>query len=173
MELEQAVSPEAAYLITSLLKGVFERGTARSVSSRMRFPAAGKTGTTNDNRDAWFAGYTPRLAALVWVGYDKPRSIGRTGSQAALPIWTDFMGRTSDWLVTEDFVPPPGIVFREVDRMSGGLATRACTDRITEAFLVGTEPTEPCNLHPDGAASEGPGERRKRNVFRRVMDWFR
>jgi penicillin-binding protein 1B len=173
MELEQAISPEVAYLITSLLKGVFERGTARSVSSRIRVPAAGKTGTTNDNRDAWFAGYTPRLAALVWVGYDKPRSIGRTGSQAALPIWADFIGRASDWLVTEDFVPPSGIVFAEVDRMSGGLATRACTDRITEAFLVGTEPTESCDLHSDETVEDGLGERSERNVFRKVLDWFR
>jgi hypothetical protein len=83
------------------------------------------------------------------------------------------MGRASDWLVTEDFVPPSGIVFREVDRMSGGLPTRACTDRITEAFLVGTEPTEPCYLHPEERVEEGPGERREKNVLRKVLDWFR
>ena len=59
------------------------------------------------------------------------------------------------------------------DRMSGRLATRACTDTITEAFLVGTEPIEPCNLHPDQAVEERPGERRKTNMFRRVLDWFR
>jgi penicillin-binding protein 1B len=173
MELTQAVSPEAAYLITSLLKGVFERGTARSVSGQIEVAAAGKTGTTNDSRDAWFAGYTPRLAALVWVGYDKPRSIGRSGSQAALPIWADFIRSTSDWLVTEDFVPPPGIVVRDIDRVSGRLATDACTDVITEAFLTGTEPMELCPLHLEASVEADKGDRQKQGVFRRMFDWFR
>jgi penicillin-binding protein 1B len=173
MELEQAVSPEAAYLITSLLKGVFERGTARSVSGKIGFPVAGKTGTTNDNRDAWFAGYTPRLAALVWVGFDKPRSIGRSGSQAALPIWADFIRSTSGWLVTEDFVPPAGVVFREIDRTSGLLATPACPDTISEVFLPGTEPTEFCNLHPDDSVHREPLRKGRKGLFRRVLEWFR
>ncbi len=173
MELEQAVSPEVAYVVTSMLQGVFERGTAQSASSRIRVPAAGKTGTTNDSRDAWFAGYTPRLAALVWVGFDKPESIERSGSQAALPIWTDFIRNTSDWLVTEDFVPPPGVVFREIDRLSGLLATSGCTEKIREVFVEGTEPTEPCPLHPDDSMDKGPGKGPRKGVFRKVLDWFR
>ncbi len=173
MELKQAVSPQAAFLITYLLEGVMERGTGRSVAGRLTVPAAGKTGTTNDSRDAWFAGYTPRLAALVWVGFDRPRSLGLSGARAALPIWADFIQGTSDWLVTEPFVPPPGIVFRKIDRLTGRLATPACTDTITEAFLEGTEPTEPCPLHPAGKGKEGPARKGKRGVFRKILDWFR
>jgi len=172
MELKQAVSPGVAYVVTSLLQGVFERGTARSAHGKLKAPAAGKTGTSNDSRDAWFAGYTPRLAALVWIGFDKPRPIGRSGSQAALPIWADFMASTSDWLVPEDFLPPPGVVFREIDRTSGFLATRACPDRITEVFLEGTEPTEFCTLHPDDAVERCPGKKAKRGLFRKILDWF-
>lgn len=173
MEVEQAVSPEVAYVITSLLKGVCERGTARAVAGRISVPVAGKTGTTNDSRDAWFAGYTSRLAALVWVGFDQPRSIGKTGSQAALPIWTDFIRSTSDWLVAEEFVPPPGVVFRKIDRLTGLLATKACTDTITEVFLKGTEPRDPCPLHPDESTEQGPGKKVRRGVLRRMFDWFR
>ncbi len=174
MELEQAVSPQVAYVITSLLKGVIERGTARSVAGKLGVPAAGKTGTTNDYRDAWFAGYTPRLAALVWVGFDEPRSIGRTGSQAALPIWADFIRRASAWLVTEDFVPPPGVVFRKIDRLSGLLATASCTDTIREVFIEGTEPQEPCPLHPAaGSTGQGRREGARKGLFRKVLDWFR
>lgn len=173
MALEQAISPEVAYVITSLLKGVFERGTARSVSGKISVPAAGKTGTTNESWDAWFAGYTPRLTALVWVGFDKPKSIGRSGSQAALPIWAEFIRNTSDWLVTEEFMPPPGVVFLEIDRLSGFPATKACTDTITEVFIAGTEPTGPCPLHPDGSTEKGSGKMPRRGVFPRVLDWFR
>jgi penicillin-binding protein 1B len=173
MDLEQAVSPEVAYVITSLLKGVFERGTARSVSGKITVPAAGKTGTTNESRDAWFAGYTPRLTALVWVGFDKPKSIGLSGSQAALPIWAEFIRNTSDWLVTEDFVPPAGVVFVEIDRLSGFRATKGCTDTITEVFIAGTEPTEPCPLHPDDSMEKGHGKKTGRGVFGKMLDWFR
>ncbi len=173
MEVEQAVSPEIAFLVTSLLKGVCERGTARSAAGKLGLPAAGKTGTSNENRDAWFAGYTPRLASLVWVGFDKPAGIGKPGSQAALPIWIDFMGGVSDWLVAEDFVAPPGIVFREIDRQSGLLATKACPDTIEEAFLKGTEPTGFCTLHPGDSPEKGPEKDKRRGVFRRVLDWFR
>lgn len=173
MEVEQAVSPEVACVITSLLKGVCERGTARAVSGRLRAPVAGKTGTTNDSRDAWFAGYTTRLASLVWVGFDTPRSIGKTGSQAALPVWIDFIESASDWIVAEDFLPPPGVVFREIDRLSGLLATKACPDTIREVFLEGTEPTGFCPLHPGDSADQGPGKKSRKGVFRRVLDWIR
>ncbi len=173
MDLERAVSPEVAYVVTSMLQGVFERGTARSASAGIPVPAAGKTGTTNDSRDAWFGGYTPRLAALVWVGFDEPESIGRSGSQAALPIWADFVRNTADWLVSEDFAPPPGVVFREIDRLSGLLATSVCPDTIREAFIEGTEPTRPCPLHPGEGSHPDPGRGSRKGVFRKVLDWFR
>jgi len=173
MELRQAVSPQAAYLITHSLKGVFKRGTARLFGPKVPVPAAGKTGTTNDYYDAWFAGYTPQLSALVWVGFDQPRSLELSGSQAALPIWVDFINRIAGELSQEDFLPPPGIVFHKVDRISGQLATPACTDTIVEAFIAGTEPTEKCENHAGVYSKDHGTVKRKKGLFRRVFDLFR
>lgn len=173
MELKRAVSPESAFLITNLLKGVIERGTAFSISEKITVPAAGKTGTTNDYRDAWFVGTTSRLLALVWVGFDQPRSIGFSGSGAALPIWGDFMKSASGSIVSDDFLPPPGIVFCKIDRISGGQATSECTDTIREAFIAGTEPTAPCPLHPETVTESKPGKPKKRGLFRKFKDLFR
>ncbi|MBI3606385.1 MAG: PBP1A family penicillin-binding protein [Nitrospirae bacterium] len=146
--VEQVVSPEEAYLITSLLQGVVERGTGRGVRA-LGFdrPVAGKTGTTSDFRDAWFVGYTPDTLALVWVGFDHNRPLQLTGAQAALPIWTDVMRRVTEGEPPTDFTPPPGIVLRQVDPASGLLSNRQCPDAITEAFLAGTEPTGWCGDH--------------------------
>jgi membrane carboxypeptidase/penicillin-binding protein len=106
---------------------------------------AGKTGTTSDFRDAWFVGYTPETLALVWVGFDHNRPLNLTGAAAALPIWTDIMRRVTAAEPIRDFVPPPGIVLRQIDPGSGLLSTRQCPDAITEAFLEGTEPTATCS----------------------------
>ena len=146
--VEQVISPEEAYLITSLLQGVVERGTGRGVRA-LGFdrPVAGKTGTTSDFRDAWFVGYTPETLALVWIGFDRNRPLQLTGAQAALPIWTDIMRRVTDGEPTTEFTPPPGIVLRQVDPASGLLSNRQCPDGITEAFLKGTEPTGSCGDH--------------------------
>lgn len=143
--VEQVVSPQEAYLLTSLLQGVIERGTGRGVRA-LGFdrPVAGKTGTTSDFRDAWFVGYTPETLALVWVGFDHNTSLKLSGAQAALPIWTDVMRRVTTTESVADFTAPPGVVFRQVDPTSGLLSTRACPDAITEAFIVGTEPTRSC-----------------------------
>jgi len=174
MELKRAVSPKTAFLITNLLKGVIQRGTGFSVSDRITVPTAGKTGTTNEYRDAWFVGYTSNLLALVWVGFDKPQSIGFGGSRAALPIWADFITEASGTLPPEDFLPPPGIVFKKIDGVSGRLATSSCQDTLEEAFLAGTEPTESCPLHPEVSKPEKrkDGEKRK-GLFRRFRDLFR
>ena len=141
-----AVSPEAAYLVTSLLTGVIDRGTGRMVRA-LGFdrPAAGKTGTSSGLHDAWFAGYTPELVALVWVGYDQPRSIGLTGAQAALPIWTRFMQHAVEGEPVSSFTPPAGVVSRRIDPASGTLATWKCADGVPEWFLAGTEPSDSCN----------------------------
>ncbi len=146
--VEQVISPEEAYLITSLLQGVVERGTGRGVRA-LGFdrPVAGKTGTTSDFRDAWFVGYTPETLVLVWVGFDRNRPLQLTGAQAALPIWTDIMRRVTEGEPPTDFTPPPGIVLRQVDPASGLLSNRQCPDAITEAFLAGTEPTGWCGDH--------------------------
>jgi len=143
----RVLSPQAAYLITNLLKGVLSEGTAASAAA-LGFSgvAAGKTGTTDDLRDAWFVGYTPDILALVWVGYDDNRALGLTGAQAALPIWVDFMmssGRVSD----ADFREPEGMVREKVDPETGQLATWKCPEKIEEIFIEGTEPTQRCETH--------------------------
>ena len=141
----EAVSPEVAYLVTSLLSGVIDHGTGRRVRS-LGFdrPAAGKTGTSSHLHDAWFAGYTPELVALVWVGYDQPKPIGLTGSQAALPIWTQFMQQALDGEPLREFVRPEGIISRKIDPATGKLATWRCPGGAEEWFIAGTEPRESC-----------------------------
>jgi penicillin-binding protein 1A len=142
----QVIRPEIAYLITNLLKGAIERGTGWKAAEISR-PAAGKTGTTNDYRDAWFIGYTPDLLAGVWVGYDDHRTIGpkETGARAALPIWLGFMKRALTGREPEEFPVPDGIVFREIDPRSGLLNTANCNPSLREAFLAGTEPKQYCD----------------------------
>jgi penicillin-binding protein 1B len=143
--VEQVIAPEEAYLMTALLQGVIDRGTGRAVRALgFTKPAAGKTGTTSDFRDAWFVGYTPETLALVWVGFDHNQSLKLTGSEAALPIWTRIMQRVTATEPERAFVPPPGIVLRQIDPASGLLSARQCPDGITEAFLKGTEPKSTC-----------------------------
>jgi penicillin-binding protein 1B len=104
---EKVLSPQLAYMMNDLLKGVLDRGTG-AAARRLGFarPAAGKTGTTNDYKDAWFVGYTPDLLAVVWVGYDGPAKIGLSGAEAALPIWTEFMKNATANMPVTDFIPP-------------------------------------------------------------------
>lgn len=141
----QAMKPETAYIITNLLKGVIERGTGGKARELGR-PVAGKTGTTNDYRDAWFIGYTPSLVAGVWVGYDDQRSLGpkATGSRAALPVWLDFMKQAHQNQDPVDFSIPNGILFRNIDPRTGLLSTEQCKQSLREAFLPGTEPHKFC-----------------------------
>lgn len=143
---EQVMKPETAYLITNLLRGVIEKGTAWKARELDR-PAAGKTGTTNDFRDAWFIGYTPGLVAGVWVGYDDHQSIGpkETGARTALPIWLEFMKKSLDNREKEDFTVPDGIVFRQIDPRTGMLSTENCKQTYLEAFMPGTEPRKFCD----------------------------
>jgi len=141
----QVIKPETAYLTTYLLKGVIERGTGWNARELGR-PAAGKTGTTNDFRDAWFIGYTPLLVAGVWVGYDNESNIGdkETGARAALPIWLDFMKKAHSGRETEDFAAPAGIIFKQIDPRTGLLSTENCRQSVREAYLPGTEPRQYC-----------------------------
>ncbi|MBI2080225.1 MAG: PBP1A family penicillin-binding protein [candidate division NC10 bacterium] len=145
-----AVSPQAAFVLTHLLRGTLERGTgAAAAALGLSRPAAGKTGTTDDFRDAWFVGYTPTIAVGVWVGFDREEPLRLGGAVAALPMWVDFL----ESLPAEepaDFAVPPGVLFRTVDPTTGGLATWECPVRVEEAFLEGTEPTAACPAHPGG-----------------------
>jgi penicillin-binding protein 1B len=149
VRVEKVLSPQAAFMINYLLEGVMDRGTAES-ARRMGFnrPAAGKTGTTNDTKDAWFVGYTPDLLAVVWVGFDNQSKLGLSGAQAALPIWTEFMKQATAGMPVSDFLPPPGIKLVDIDPLSGQLATPTCPNVIREAFLEGEEPRTTCPLHP-------------------------
>lgn len=141
-------SPESAFLVTDMLRSVLNFGTAKEIRARgFTADAAGKTGTTNDTRDAWFVGYTPDVLAAVWVGFDDNRPLGLTGSQAALPIWTRFMKAAVSGREKVRFVPPPGITFVEIDPATNRRANPNCPSPQREAFRRGTAPTELCTLH--------------------------
>jgi len=108
VRVEQILTPGVAFMMNSLLKGVLDRGTAAQARAwGFNRPAAGKTGTTNDYKDAWFVGYTPDLLAVVWVGFDNQSKLGLSGAQAALPIWTEFMKNATASMPVTDFVAPP------------------------------------------------------------------
>ncbi|MGF6227388.1 penicillin-binding protein 1A [Inquilinus ginsengisoli] len=133
--------PIANYQMISILQGVTQRGTAARLAG-LGLPLAGKTGTTNDSNDVWFVGFSPRLAVGIYVGYDKPRSLGAgaTGGSIAVPIFSDFI---QDALAGQDpgaFAVPSGVSFAYVDRRSGYSAEPGGSDVIMEAFRPGTEP---------------------------------
>ncbi len=146
-KIRDAIRPEVAFTLTNMLRGVVENGTGKAAKALHR-DVAGKTGTTNSYNDAWFAGYTPQLAATVWTGFDDNRSMGRgeTGGRTAAPIWTDFMSGALRNKPSLAFTPPQGIVIRKIDRQSGKLATHRCEDTFEEVFVEGTEPTGYCKL---------------------------
>ena len=161
-----AISDVTAFLMSTMMADVINAGTgARARRLGFTLPAAGKTGTTNDFNDAWFVGYTPHLAAGVWVGFDQPHTIVPNGFAAdiAVPAWATFMKAATKNDKPEWLLPPPGITTATVCRISGKLATEGCQDvevvtkddRIehrsmiyTEYFARGTEPTSYCDLHP-------------------------
>jgi len=145
----EIISPQIAYLITSVLEDVIKRGTGRRVRS-LNKPCAGKTGTTNDYKDAWFFGYTPDVATGVYVGYDKVKPIGRkeTGSRAASPIWLDYMKKALANVPPNMFPIPKGIIFKKIDIRNGLLATYSTPKKYVrmECFVKGTEPDKYSNL---------------------------
>lgn len=138
------------YVMTDVMKGVLDRGTGAGARAMgFHLIAAGKTGTTSDERDAWFIGFTPKTLALVWVGFDDNAPVGLAGGQAAVPIWTRFMQQVTDGDPNVDFAVPPGITMEDIDETSGGVATQYCPPNVVvqEAFKEGTQPTNPCPLH--------------------------
>ena len=140
--------PDTTFLVTNMMRSVINEGTGASArSAGFTLDAAGKTGTTNDLRDAWFVGFTPTLMTVVWVGFDENQPLGLSGAQAALPIWTEFMIRALAGTPSIPFEAPDGISFVEIDPDTGKLAVPACPRVIREAFLTGTEPLQACDLH--------------------------
>jgi penicillin-binding protein 1A len=140
-EGRDAVAPETAYIMTHMMRGVVERGTGQGAKALGR-PIAAKTGTTNDYSNAWFIGFTPRMATGVWVGYDRPRSLGRdeTGSRVAVPIWVAYMGKALGDSPKDDFLVPDRVVTVLVDEDPSG----ECMRPVPMAFLKGTEPPVSC-----------------------------
>jgi penicillin-binding protein 1A len=138
---KQVISPETAFVLTDLMEAVIKEGTGWRIRALKR-PAAGKTGTTNDLRDAWFMGYVPGLVTGVWVGYDEPREMGKgeTGSRAASPIWLNFMSEALKGTPVLDFQVPKGVVFAKIDAKNGLLAGPHSKKTVFQSFKQGTAP---------------------------------
>jgi penicillin-binding protein 1B len=146
--LKRVARRDTTFLVTNMMRSVLNEGTAASArAAGFTLDAAGKTGTTNDLRDAWFAGFTPELLTVVWVGFDDNQPVGLSGAQAALPIWTQFMKAALSGRASVPFDVPDGITFMDIDADTGKLATPACPKTVNEAFLAGTEPTVACDVH--------------------------
>ncbi|MGE5284529.1 MAG: PBP1A family penicillin-binding protein [Actinomycetota bacterium] len=146
---ERAIDPRAAFLTAYAMEGVLDRGTAKAAKGMgIWFPASGKTGTTDKNRDSWFVGFTPDVVCAVWVGYDSGADTGLTGAKGALRIWARFLQALYPASGPVTLRPPSGVEFAEIDPESGLLATTACPQTLREAYLSGTAPKESCPLHP-------------------------
>jgi penicillin-binding protein 1B len=149
--LAPALPADAVYLVNTILKGAVDHGTAATARSRgLTGVLAGKTGTTNDGRDAWFVGYSPRFLAAVWVGFDDNRGLNLSGTQAAVPIFADFSRAVPAQFFSEDFPMPSDIVTAEIDPMTGFLATPGCPQTASEVFIEATAPTVSCPVHGGG-----------------------
>ncbi|HYS78542.1 MAG TPA: penicillin-binding transpeptidase domain-containing protein, partial [Candidatus Dormibacteraeota bacterium] len=158
----EAATPQSAYLALDLMRDVVRYGTGAGISAfGVEGEFAGKTGTTDDGRDAWFVGFNPDFLGLSWVGFDNNRPLRLGGSTLALPIWAQIARRAG---LDEDrrWQAPPGIVEAEVDPTTGQLATGRCPDTVTEVFIDGTQPPE-CEAHHGGFES----------WVTRVVNWFR
>lgn len=168
-EPQQVMRPETAYVLTNVMKGVIERGTAARARSLNR-PLAGKTGTSSEATDVWFIGFTPTLAAGVWVGYDTKKSLGpaETGGRLALPLWVHFMQKISPDLPPQDFPVPENVVAVPVHHLTGRPVPPNEKGAILEFFIKGTEPEllqaiappalspRPAQAFPSPAASSPP-----------------
>mgnify|MGYP006273293579 FL=1 len=146
------ISPQKAFLINSMLRSVVTEGTAQSLINRgITYPVAAKTGTTNNNRDAWFIGFTPDILALVWVGFDNGAPMPYSGARAALPIWADLMERLPQHISGNQFTRPPGLVKKVICTDTGKLAVKNhCPEPVEEFFRKGRAPRKPCPRHRPG-----------------------
>jgi penicillin-binding protein 1A len=152
---EEVLDPQTAWIMLSVLRDVVDRGTAYTIRRNWlapQIPAAGKTGTTNDETDVWFVGFTPDLLAGVWIGLDDNEQIfrGAQGGSHAAPVWGAFMQRVYQTRpIPKPWEAPDGLVYRTVDKLSGKLRSEYCPlDAVyTEVYKPGTEPVEECDLH--------------------------
>lgn len=153
------ISPAVTFVTTKMLQDVMAYGTAKNLRKFAEYyPSAGKTGTTNDYRDAWFIGYTPKLVTGVWVGHDKPKPGGRgfTGGAVSAPIWERFMRSALAGRPVANFMQPETVITLTIDPSTGLPATSGCPTTRNEFFVLGTEPREYCTLHPGQALQELP-----------------
>ena len=149
LKIQRLITPAKAYIMNFMMQSVVTEGTASSLKEKgIDWPVAGKTGTTNDFRDAWFVGYTPDVLTLVWVGYDNGDPIHATGSSAALPIWADLMSAIPQHISEAGFKIPAGVEKRTICAVTGSLAIeKACPEQVDEYYLSENVPTEICPLH--------------------------
>lgn len=140
-EIHEAITPQNAYIMDTLLQHVVHYGTGFR-AKKLNRPVAGKTGTTNEERDAWYMGFSPYLLTGVYVGFDQLRPMGKfeTGSRAASPIWVDYRVQVEDMYPEENFPEPPGIVQVRVNPANGQLGGPGCTSCMTLPFMTGTQP---------------------------------
>jgi penicillin-binding protein 1B len=161
IRFERVLDPGTAWLAVSLLEGVVDRGTAHAVrAAGLRGPIAGKTGTSDEERDAWFVGFTPELVVVVWVGFDEPRSLGIPSSRAAVPLWIRFVNEVTGGDIRGVFAKPGEVTRLEIDPESGAVALAGCPRRRVEYFLEGTEPDATCPVwarHRDEREPDGGG----------------
>jgi penicillin-binding protein 1B len=170
---ERVLAPGTAFLITSLLEGVADRGTAARVrATGLVGPVAAKTGTTDGEHDLWFVGFTPEIVAVVWIGFDEPRSLGIPSSVGALPVWRRFVTELTGGRVRGAFPRPADVEQAEIDPATGALALRGCPERRPEFFLAGTLPeaTCPAGELADGRDRSGADAEPTR---RRFFEWLR
>lgn len=148
---EVVISPETAYMMTDCLKGVLTKPWGTGRAAAIGRPAAGKTGTTSDWRDAWFVGYTPQLVTVVWMGYDQDKTMhpGTTGGGYPARIWKEVMTEATRDLPPEDWERPAGLVSLPICNKSGKLPSSLCPDdQVTvELFRRGREPATTCDVH--------------------------
>ncbi len=176
--MKRVVPANLVFVVNEILKDAVKYGTAaRAGSAGFANRFAGKTGTTNNYRDSWFVGYSPRVLSMVWIGYDDNRTTRLTGSNGALPIWIKHMGRVVAMVPEADFRRPGGVVAREIDPETGMLSTPQCPALATEFFVEGAEPNLLCPLHDLGAENplsvlpdDVPSDRRER--IRRLLPWL-
>ncbi|MCI0634083.1 MAG: hypothetical protein L0206_09245, partial [Actinobacteria bacterium] len=171
LKTRRVATSAAAFVVSTLLEGVVDSGTAASVRRLgITAPVAGKTGTTNEEKDSWFVGYSPDLVAGAWVGYDDATPVGLTGAEGALHVWTAFMREALAARAPRRFAVPPGVVFRDVDPESGLLGGWMCPRTIREAFVVGTEPETSCDAVADTGRPRDSWEPRRRDEDFEVAD---
>jgi penicillin-binding protein 1B len=172
LRFERVLDAGTAFLATSLLQGVADHGTAAGLrAGGLRGPIAAKTGTTTSEHDLWLVGYTPELVAVVWLGYDEPRSLGIPSSQGALPIWRRFVQDLTGGEIRGSFRPPPGVETADIDPRSGALASWGCPERRSEYFLAGTLPVLTCPAGGVAGTRREPAEREE--VERGFLEWLR